>query len=80
MPYLNSVEFLKQKAKEKGIKPKFPKGMGKLRGIMPNLPEQKLRSLETGQTNMDHKLNEIIQYLAAIDSKVTDLLNRLGKN
>ncbi len=74
-PNPNSVEFIKQKAKEKGLKPNYPKGMEPKEKKAGNLLDHKLNILEAGQTSMGFKLDEMIRYISGVDSKISSLMD-----
>ena len=80
-PDSTSVDLVKQKAKEKGINPKYPPGMEKAMrkaGITKGtLLDHKLTVLESGQTNINYKQDEIIKFLTVLDSKMSTIIGML---
>ena len=77
----DQLALIKQKAKEKGINPKYPKGMEKAMDKVGmnkgTLLDHKINRLESNQTNLDYKLDEIIKYLTAVDSKLSTITGML---
>lgn len=71
------MELLKQKAREKGIKPIYPKGMKPKENQAGNLLDHKLNRLESGQTSISYKLDEIIKFITAVDSKISSLIDEV---
>ena len=74
-PDPKAVEFIKKKAKEKGLKPKYPKGMNPKEQQAGNLLDHKLNVLESGHTSMGFKLDEMMRYISGVDSKISNLMN-----
>ncbi len=65
-----TIEFLEKKAKEKGIKPKYP--IGKKESDKKNkemLIHRKLDRLERNQEDIIRILNRIVQYLPLLETK-----------
>ncbi len=76
-PDPNSLEFIKKKVKEKGLKPKYPKGMEPKKPQAGTLIDHKLNRLESGQTSIGLKLDEMIRFITAVDSKISTLMGEV---
>ena len=73
-----TIAFLEQKAKEKGIKPIYLKGKPPTKKeTHENMLHRRLNILDTNQHTMMHRLGELTQMMVVFDSKLSTIINKI---